>query len=75
MVNVGMISTPGITSSTKLNIAPKVAFLPKRIRKMMEETGAQITSNISPIPGAMIAAQPIISRIMQSDKEGCLFIL
>ena len=68
MVKVGIILTPGMTSSTKLNTAPKVAFLPNRIRKRTEETGAQITSNISPIPGTMIAAQPIISRIMQSEN-------
>jgi len=52
MVNVGIKSVPGSSSSAKLNIPPNAPFHPpKEIKKIRPETGAQIISENSPSPG------------------------
>lgn len=68
MVNVGMKSIPGISSSIKEKIPPKNPFLKPNMRqKIKAETGAHI---ISPIKGMNVTALPIKSINRQAPSEG-----
>jgi len=68
MVNVGMKSMPGISSSIKLNTPPRNPFLKPNIRQNKNaEIGAQINS---PKTGTTITALPIKSIKRQVSKDG-----
>jgi hypothetical protein len=71
IVNVGMKSIPGISSSIKEKIPPKNPLLnPNILQKMIAEIGAQINS---PNTGITITALPIASIKIQLTKDGSGF--
>lgn len=73
MVNVGIKSTPGISSSMKEKIPPKNPFLnPNIFQKIRAEIGAQINS---PRTGTTITALPITSITIHKGNEGKGFCL
>ena len=68
IVKVGIKSSPGINSSTKLNIPPKNPFLkPNIFQNTTADIGAQISS---PKTGIIIVALPTRSITKQAPKEG-----
>ena len=75
MVNVGMKSAKGKASSTKFKTAPVAPNLPpKDFIKINAESGAQITSLNSPMPGIAKLIHPIKSITIQNVSEGTVVV-
>ena len=75
IVNVGMKSAKGKASSTKFKTAPVAPNLPpKDFIKINAESGAQITSLNSPMPGMAKLIQPIKSITIQNVREGTVVV-
>jgi hypothetical protein len=73
MVNVGIKSMPGISSSIKEKIPPRKPLLnPNIFQKIKAEIGAQINS---PSTGITITALPIRSIKIQAANDGRGFCL
>lgn len=71
MVNVGIKSRPGISSSTKLKIPPKKPFEPPNVlKKIKADIGAQMRSKNSPKKGRAYVAYPRKSISRQNANEG-----
>jgi hypothetical protein len=71
MVNVGIKSRPGISSSIKFTIPPTKPFLkPNIFQKIKADTGAQRISRNSPIKGIPKVAKPKKSISRQAARDG-----
>ena len=69
--NEGIKSEKGKISSMKFNTPPILPILPPKVfRNMKAETGAQITSDISPRAGIEKLTKPMRSIIMQKVRLG-----